>query len=143
MNTEIALPYIGMYTAHAGTFFFYFSLVALLTLGLPLLFAPVQWARILGWSPEGATDLAVYFARSLGMVASSMSLVGMALSPHAEALPAFFNLTIAMCTGAAFVHIVGWAQKRQPIKETLEIPLWFAFAGAAYLFYPRQTWVLF
>src|SRR4051794_3993482 len=42
----------------------------LVVIALPLLFAPLTWARWYGWKlPEGSTDLTVYLGRCLGGVA--------------------------------------------------------------------------
>ena len=53
------------------------SSVGLLVFALPLLLSPLRWARRLRWRVPEDTDLTVYLGRSLGAVATALSVGGL------------------------------------------------------------------
>jgi hypothetical protein len=98
---------------------------------LPLLFAPLAWARHLRWSIPDRTELTVYFGRCLGGVATAIVTMCFVAAVHPEKHVVLFDviaLAGAIMTG---VHVWGWWRRAQPWTETLEIPLYAALAGIA------------
>ena len=115
------------------------SSIGLLVFALPLLFSPLRWARRLRWRLPEDTDLTVYLGRSLGAVATALSVSGLVAARD----PRRHRIVFAIAGAAAFlltgVHIWGAIQKRQPWTETAEIAFWGAMAAGAVASYPREA----
>lgn len=107
----------------------------LVAYALPLLFAPLRWARWLGWElPQGSKDLTVYLGRCVGalaLVVTGLTLrAALAPSEHLDTVDLLIG-TGALMTG---VHVRGALERSQPKSETYEIVLYFtltALLGAA------------
>ncbi len=97
----------------------------LVVIALPLLFAPLTWARWFGWKlPEGNTDLTVYFGRCLGGVALAVIVTVARGIPDPKSHHLLFEL-ISLTTGLmVFVHVWGMLRKAQPLSENVEILVW-------------------
>jgi chromate transport protein ChrA len=97
----------------------------LLIIALPLLIAPLTWARWFGWKPqEGNTDLTVYFGRCLGAVALAIIVTVTQGISDPRNHRALFDL-ISLSTGLmVVVHLWGWLRKAQPLTETVETAVW-------------------
>jgi glucose dehydrogenase len=103
----------------------------LVVYGLPLLLAPLTWARWFQWELPGRTDLTVYFGRCLGGVALAIVFVGIRAAPHPAAHPLVFELIIVACGLMALVHIWGAIRKVQPWTENAEIVLYAGLTALA------------
>ena len=114
------------------------SSIGLLVFALPLLLSPLRWARRLRWRLPEDTDLTVYLGRSLGAVATALSIGGLLAARD----PRRHRIVFAMAAAAGFlltgVHVWGAIQKKQPWTETAEIPFWAAVAAGAAASYPRE-----
>ncbi len=124
-------------TAHlvASWFLWLGGLTFLVAYGLPLLLAPLQWARVLRWKLPQERDLAVYLGRCLGSVIVAIVLVVWRAAPRPASHPLVFELIIA--SGALMVGVHAWGAIRrvQPSTETVEIGLYVAVtAFAAWLY---------
>jgi chromate transport protein ChrA len=97
----------------------------LLIIALPLLIAPLTWARWFGWkAPEGNTDLTVYFGRCLGAVALAIIITVTHGISDPKSHRALFDL-VSLSTGLmVFVHVWGALRKAQPLSETVETAVW-------------------
>lgn len=98
---------------------------------LPLLFFPLQWARIFQWTLPEHTDLAVYFGRCVGVLATTTTIYAMraAFEPGANRWVLEF---IAMaCAGMTAIHTWGAIRKVQPWTETAEIGLYGVMTALA------------
>jgi len=115
------------------------SSVGLLVFALPLLLSPLRWARRLRWRVPEDSDLTVYLGRSLGAVATALSVGGLlaARDPrrHRIVFP-MASLASLLLTG---VHVWGAIQRKQPWTETAEIFFWGAMAAGAVATYPREA----
>jgi hypothetical protein len=111
------------------------GLIALLAFGLPLLAAPIAWARAFRW-PVADSALARYFGRCLGAVACALAGVCGWAGLRNAAPPPELALVCAIA-GALLgaVHVVGALERSQPWTETAEIPLWLALSVAGFLVY--------
>lgn len=100
----------------------------ILAVGLPLLIAPLRWARLMRWHLPGHADLTNYFGRCLGAVVTSISALylGYADSPHLQ--PFMLELLIAAFGLMVLVHVWGFIRRTQPWTETAEIPLYLALS---------------
>lgn len=127
---------IGMYAEHSGTLLQILSILTGVLFSVPILFAPLAWARLLRWEVEEKSDLALYFGRSLGALALTLSGAAWYAAQHRELQPFFFAMLIAIFSLMVVVHVVGALQKVQPWTETAEIPFWLGLAVLGFLFYP-------
>ena len=114
------------------------SSIGLLVFALPLLFSPWRWARRLRWRVPEDTDLTVYLGRSLGAVATAVSVFGLLAARDPRSHRIVFPMTALAAFLLTGVHIWGAVQKRQPWTETAEIAFWAAVAGGAVASYPRE-----
>jgi hypothetical protein len=111
------------------------GLIALVGFGLPLLLAPLAWARAFRWTVADA-PLARYLGRCLGAVACALAGVCAWTALRAAAPPPELVLVCAIAgvlLGA--VHVVGALERAQPWTETAEIPLWLGLSAAGFVVY--------
>lgn len=112
--------------------------IGLLVFALPLLLSPLSWAERLRWRVPEDSDLTVYLGRSLGAVATALSVGGLLAARD----PRRHRIVFTMAAVAGFllsgVHLWGAIQKKQPWTETAEIPFWAAVAAGAAASYPRE-----
>jgi hypothetical protein len=88
---------------------------------LPMLVAPLAWARRLGWSSAG-DPLTVYFGRCLGglLLAVTVAVARAAADPPARQV--MLELMAAGFAAMTWVHLLGWWRRTQPWLETAELP---------------------
>jgi hypothetical protein len=127
---------IGMYSEHSDTFLRVVTIAMTLAFSIPITIMPLTWARILRWDLDEKPHLALYFGRSLGVLALVMSWAGWHAAGHAAVQPFFFNMLISLTVLMIAVHVAGALQKVQPWTETAEILLWAVLAVMGFLFYP-------
>jgi hypothetical protein len=127
---------IGVWSAHAQTFMLVFVILAMLLFVLPMIFAPLFWARMLQWNIPDDTDLAVYSLRSLGSLGLAVLLVTFKAATTGEGLVFVYELFIPFFALMVLVHIYGAIRKIQPITETLETGFWLIMLILALCFMP-------
>jgi len=115
---------IGMWSAHAQTFMLAFAVLAIVVFVVPMIFAPMFWARMLLWNIPDDTDLAVYSLRSLGSLGLAVLLVTLRAAITGEGIAFVYDMFIPFFALMVLVHIYGAVKKIQPITETLEIGFW-------------------
>ena len=115
---------IGIWSAHAQTFMLVFAIVAMVFFVIPMIFAPMFWARMLLWNIPEDTDLAVYSLRSLGSLGLAVLLVTFRAAITGEGLLVIYQLFIPFFVLMILVHAYGAIKNIQPITETLEIGFW-------------------
>jgi hypothetical protein len=94
--------------------------------GVPLVLAPLAWARALGWKLPGETALAIYFGRCLGAVVCAIAGIAIANANDPVAVRVMLDLIAAAFGAMTLVHAWGWLRKMQPRLEDLET---FAYAA--------------
>ncbi len=102
---------------------------------LPMLLAPLTWARWFRWRLPADTDLATYFGRCLGGVALALSVGWLRAARDLEGNLVVLEVTIAAGLLMTVVHTWGAVTRRQPASETAEIPLYAALTLATFLIY--------
>ena len=127
---------IGIWSAHAQTFMLVFAILALFAFVIPMIFAPMFWARMLLWNIPEDTDLAVYSLRSLGSLGLAVLLITFRAAISGEGLLLLYELFIPFFALMVLVHIYGAIKKIQPITETLEIGFWLVLLVLALCFMP-------
>jgi len=127
---------IGIWSAHAQTFMLVFAILAMVAFVIPMIFAPMFWARMLLWNIPEDTDLAVYSLRSLGSLGLAVLLIAFRAAITGEGLSLVYELFIPFFALMVLVHLYGAIKKIQPITETLEIGFWLVLLVLALLFMP-------
>jgi hypothetical protein len=120
---------MGVSTSSSSLFLVACAAVFSLGYGLPLAFAPLTWARHFGWEvrrdggPGGDHDpLTVYLGRCLGCVILSVAAVAVRAAWRPETQSVLLELLALAFGSMTVVHLVGWLQRTQPRRETLELP---------------------
>jgi hypothetical protein len=110
--------------------------VFLVSYALPLLLAPLAWARVLRWRIPSEADLTVYFGRCVGGVATSVCLACFVAATDPAGNRLLFDLIAAIGVAMVGVHAWGAVRRTQPWTETAEIPLYLGLAALALHFRP-------
>lgn len=124
MGTEIYLK------SMAGLFF--------LAIGMPLILAPLLWARLMRWNVPETKDLTNYFGRCLGSVVTAICIIYWRYAGDATLHPLMLELLLVAFGLMVAVHIWGAITRTQPWTETAEIPAYFALSSLAAAF--RWGW---
>lgn len=101
----------------------------LLIFGLPILFAPYDWADAFGWDAGTHTDLTTYFARVTGAIVTALAIYALYASREPERHRSLFTLIAGIAALMAFVH--AWGIGAQPASETAEVAFYAGFAALA------------
>jgi len=117
---------IGIWGGYSSLFLICFAVLITVFFAIPYLFRPLSWGRAVGFTVPEDTDLAVYFGRSLGVVAIGIALICCLASATPAAQPVVFCGLILISGTLTITHIHGAIMKIQPLFETLEIGAWFA-----------------
>ena len=130
---------VGLWSEQATGFLVVVALVALLTLGLPMVVAPLSWARSLRWPvPEGdeGRNLSIYFGRCLGAVICVQAVVVLTQAGDKDLQPVLFAILIGNFSLMVAVHVWGALRRIQPLSETLETGVWAVLLVLGLLFCP-------
>jgi hypothetical protein len=123
-------------SAPAASWFLWILAVSFLVVfALPLLLAPLWWARRFQWRVAAPDDLALYFGRCLGAVAVAVVFATMRAAPRPRdhlAVLEIIIVTAALLTG---VHVWGAVRRRQPWTETVEIALYAGVTVGTFVVY--------
>jgi hypothetical protein len=109
---------------------------SLALLGLPLLFAPLAWARVLAWPLPEERRLATYLGRCLGSVICVLAAFAFVAAGDATVQPFFFQIVIANFALMVAVHAWGALRRIQPWTETAETFVWLGLLVLGLLCYP-------
>jgi hypothetical protein len=123
-----------MSTSASSLFLVACAAVFSLGYGLPLALAPLAWARRFGWEVRrdgggGPDPLMVYLGRCLGCVILSVAAVAVRVAWLPAAQPVLLELLALAFGSMTVVHLVGWLQRTQPLRETLELPGYVALTA--------------
>lgn len=114
-------PYASWFLLLSGSFF-------LCVYALPLLFAPLWWARHFLWKVPAETDLTVYFGRCTGTLAIALNVAMLQAVPDPQNHRGIFSWMSWASGLLTLIHIWGAIRRVQPWTEDLEILL---YGGAA------------
>jgi len=129
----------GPWSGASDLFLQLIALGSLALLGLPLLFVPLAWARVLRWPLPDEARLAVYFGRCLGAVISVLAAFAFVAAGDPALQPFFFQIVIANFALMVAVHAWGALRRIQPWTETAETLVWLGLLGLALLCYPASA----
>jgi hypothetical protein len=127
---------LGLWSAQAQNFLFWFVVVTSVVFVAPLALAPMTWARMFQWRLPDDPDLAFYFGRCLGALAIAVEYVLWRGSRDIAVAPVALGGLGIFCAIMVAVHIDGAIRKIQPWTETVEIGFWSAATLGCVLFFP-------
>ncbi len=105
------------------------GVVFLVVYAIPLLFVPLQWARLFRWELPERTHLAVYLGRCLGGMALAVVIFIFRAVPDPRPYRVLFELVALMSGLLALVHVWGAIRRIQPWTEHAEIVLYATVAA--------------
>lgn len=129
-------PVIGIWQAFAGTYLAVAGVAMLASFGVPLLVAPMAWARLFCWEVPQPQQLVTFLGRSLGAFICVLGAFALKVAGTPQAQPNFFELMIWILVVMTALHVHGAIRKAQPTTETVEIGLWLVLLLLTLAFYP-------
>ena len=127
---------VGIWQAYAGTYLIVAGIAMLAAFGIPLLVAPMSWARLMRWEIPPPGQLVTFLGRSLGLFISVIAAYAFKVAATPQAQPFFFQLMLWLFVAMIGLHVYGAIKKAQPITETIEIGLWVVLLLVTLAFYP-------
>jgi len=127
---------IGIWQAHAGAYLIVAGAAMLAAFGIPLLVAPMSWARLMRWEIPPPGQLVIFLGRSLGLFICVVGAYAFKAAATPQAQPFFFQLILWLFVGMIGLHVYGAIKRVQPITETIEIGLWVVLLLVTLAFYP-------
>ena len=127
---------IGIWNQYLHIYLYILSIGMVVGYGLPLLFAPMHWARLFRWEVPQPKELAIFLGRSLGVFICVISLFAFRAATIPAVQSFFFDLLLWTLIGFLLLHIYGAIRKAQPTMETVEIILWILLLLVTLAFYP-------
>jgi hypothetical protein len=127
---------IGIWQTYAGTYLIVAGVAMLAGFGVPLLVAPMTWARLFRWPLPSPGPLVTFLGRSLGLLIVVIAAYAFRVAGTPQAQPFFFELMLWVFVGMIGLHVYGAIKKVQPLTETIEIGMWVVLLLVTLAFYP-------
>lgn len=130
---------IGLWTEQASGFLIAVALLAIVTLGVPMVLVPLTWAHWLRWpvpADAAGRNLSTYFGRCLGAVICVQAVVVLFTAGDPDLQPLLFALLIGNFALMIAAHAWGAVREIQPRSETVETLAWAVLLLLALLFLP-------
>ena len=128
---------VGIWQVYAPIYLIVAGVAMLVCYGIPLLVAPMAWARMFRWEIPPPALLPTFLGRSLGLLICVISLYAFRAAAVPAAQPFFLQLMLLIFAGMIGLHLYGAIRKAQPITETIEIGLWIVLLLVTLAFYPK------
>ena len=126
----------GPWSDYASVFLQVVGIGSLVLLAIPLVVAPLAWARVLRWDAPVDADLTVYFGRCLGAVIGVLAVAALFAAGNTAVQPFSFGIVIASFALMVIVHAWGALRGIQPRTESLETVAWLLLLVVAVLSFP-------
>ena len=104
--------------------------------GIPLLVAPIGWARLMRWDVPQARQLVTFLGRTIGLFVSVLAVFSYKVTRTPAAQLFFLELMLWLFVAMITLHAYGAIRRAQPITETAEIALWVVLLLMTLAFYP-------
>jgi hypothetical protein len=127
---------IGLWNTYLHIYLYVVAVAILIGFGIPLLFVPIQWARIFRWEIPEQKQLAAFLGRTVGVFLIVLAVFAFKAANTPAVQPFFFDLLLWIISGSILIHVYGAIKKAQPITETLEILVWVLLFFVTIAFYP-------
>ncbi len=128
---------VGILQSYSNVYLYIAGVAMLATFGIPLLVAPLRWARALRWETPQPENLTVFLGRTVGVFLIIIAVFAFKATGSPAAKPFFFDLMLWVLASMTALHAYGAIRKTQPITETIEIILWVVLFLVTLCFYPR------
>jgi hypothetical protein len=135
-NRKEADTVIGVWQAYAEVYLLVAGLAILASFAVPLMVAPMAWARVFRWEIPQSGQLATFLGRSVGVLLAVVGAYAIRVAASPQAQPFFFELMIWLLAAMIALHGYGALRKAQPVTETAEIGLWVILLLVTLAFYP-------
>jgi hypothetical protein len=127
---------IGVWNAYLPIYLYVVAIGMLIGFGLPLLLAPIRWARLFRWEIPQPTQLAAFLGQSVGVFICVLAAFAFRAANTPAVQPFFFDMLLWIIAGSIVIHVYGAIKRAQPITETIEILGWVLLLLATLAFYP-------
>ena len=127
---------IGVWSALAPNYLLVLALLTTPAFAIPIMVVPLRWARLMQWRLPEDRDLAVYFGRCLGAFVLIIEFLMFRSALTGQGLIITFQCITLVWVLMTAIHVIGAAEGRQPITETLEIGFWLLLLALTLLFWP-------
>ncbi len=127
---------VGLWQSYSDVYLYVAAAAMLISFGVPLLIAPVGWARVFRWQVPDEQNLVAFLGRSMGVFIALMSIFAVQAVRTPAAKPFFFDMMLFTFAAMLVLHVVGAIRKTQPVTETAEIGLWVVLFIVTLCFYP-------
>jgi hypothetical protein len=127
---------IGLWNTYLHIYLYVVAIMMLIGFGLPLLFVPLHWARLLRWEIPQSKQLATFLGRSVGVFICVLAVFAYKAADIPTVQPFFVDMMLWTIAGSMLIHVYGAIKRAQPITETIEIVVWVLLFLATLAFYP-------
>ena len=127
---------VGIWQSYAGIYLVVTGVAMLAAFGIPLLVAPMAWARVMRWEVPPPGQLVTFLGRSVGLFCCVIAAYALKAAATPPAQPFFFELMLWVIVGMIGLHVYGAVKRVQPVTETMEIGLWVVLLLVTLAFYP-------
>jgi hypothetical protein len=127
---------VGIWSSYSKIFTIFNATALIVVFCIPMMIAPMKWARLLRWPIPDHEHLAIYFGRCLGGFAFILALFGLKAVTNSSLLPFYFDLGLGIYIAMIAIHVYGGIRKIQPMTETVEILFWVGQVVLTLCFYP-------
>ncbi len=127
---------IGIWKSYLDIYLYVAAVGMLIIFGLPLLLAPVRWARVFRWRIPEHDHLVVYLGRCLGGVICVLGGLAFKVANTPALQPFFFDLLLWNFSAMIVIHVYGAIRRVQPVTETIEIGFYIIMLLMTLCFYP-------
>jgi hypothetical protein len=127
---------VGIWRSYTEIFIYINTTALLLAFCIPMMIAPMKWAKVLRWHIPDHEHLAIYLGRSLGGFACVLALFAFKAMKDSRVLPFYFDMGLGIGIAMIVIHAYGGIRKIQPVTETVEILFWIGQVVLTLCFYP-------
>lgn len=107
---------IGIWSSYADIYLIVAGIAMLVAFGIPLVFVPLQWARVFRWDVTHPENLLIFLGRSLGVFISVLALYSFKVSQTPDAMPFYYELMLWTFGGMLLLHIL-WSYPQSPANH--------------------------
>jgi hypothetical protein len=127
---------IGIWNDYVNIYLYILAVAVLIGFGLPLLFVPIQWARVFRWEIPESTHLAAFLGRTVGALLCVISVFAYKAAINPTVQPFFVDMILWIICASILIHAYGAIKRVQPITETIEIIVWVILLLVTLAVYP-------
>ena len=127
---------VGIWRSWTEIFVYVNTIALIFAFCIPMMIAPMKWAKVLRRHIPDHAHLAIYLGRCLGGFACVLALFAFKAVNDPNLLPFYFDVGLGIDIAMIVIHAYGGIKKIQPMTETVEILFWIGQVVLALCFYP-------